>query len=77
MRRSWSILFDPATGERVLASAFARARAGVLGWLRWLLEVAGVLAIAVASWMVAPALGLVVVGFYLILLASVGDTDEK
>lgn len=74
---NWTIHYDMATGQRVFRSAVARARAGALAWLAWLAEIAGVALLAVAAWMIVPALALVIIGAYFVVLANAADTEGK
>lgn len=52
---------------RNLANLLSRRRVGA-----WAAELAGIGLLVVAGWLISPALGLVVLGLYLVIMANTG-----
>ena len=73
-----TFLFNTATGKRVYRSASERLWSAASRRLSipWLLEITGVLLLAVAAWTVTPPAALVVVGTYAIIAANSGSDEE-
>ena len=50
-------------------------RASAVKALRWATDAAGIALLSLAAYSIFPALSLVIVGVYLLLLADAGETD--
>jgi hypothetical protein len=73
--RTWSIVFDPASGKRVFRSLAARARSRALPALRWCVEIAGVVLLALAAWTISAPLALAIIGGYAVIAANIGQDE--